>query len=301
MKSIGGAVAALFGSAAILSVALAAQTPAARVEFDVASIKPSAPPGTGQVHVGVHIDGARLSCTYLSLKDYIRMAYRVKDHQVIGPDFLASDRFDIAATLPSAEARDKVPEMLQTLLADRFHLTFHRDSKEFPVYALVVAKGGPKMKESPVDPDAPATPAGNKAAVNVNASGGRGGTMVDLGNGSFFSFGDNKIQGGKLPMAGFADSLARYVDLPVVDMTELKGNYDFKLEFTPEDYRGMLIRSAIVAGVTLPPEVVKQALESGTGDSVFTAIQTLGLKLERRKAPLEVLVIDRMEKLPTAN
>src|ERR1700712_5003650 len=125
MKSIRGVVAVL-----ITLVPLVAQTPAPHPEFEVASIKPSAPPGQGQVNVGVHIDGARLSCTYLSLKDYIRMAYRMKDHQIIGPDFLASDRFDIAATLPSAEARDKVPEMLQTLLADRFHLTFHRDSKE---------------------------------------------------------------------------------------------------------------------------------------------------------------------------
>src|ERR1700712_3975002 len=115
MKSIRGVVAVL-----ITLVPLVAQTPAPHPEFEVASIKPSAPPGQGQVNVGVHIDGARLSCTYLSLKDYIRVAYRVKEHQVVGPDWLASSRFDIAATLPAGTAREKVPDMLKTLLTDRF-------------------------------------------------------------------------------------------------------------------------------------------------------------------------------------
>ena len=295
-------ISAAFMIPMLTGVALVAQAPAAPVEFEVASIKPSAPPGAaGQVSVGVHIDGARLSCTYLSLKDYIAIAYRIKAHQIEGPDWLASDRFDIAATIPSGAARDKLPDMLQALLVERFHLTTHRGSKEFPVYALVVAKGGPKMKETAVDTEAPVNEAGGRGAVNVNASGGRGGVMVDLGNGSYFSFADNKIQAGKISMPGFADSLARYVDLPIVDMTELKGNYDIRLDFTPEDYRAMLIRSAIGAGVALPPEVVKQALEGGSGDSLLTAMQTLGLKLDRRKAPLEVLIVDKMDKLPTAN
>jgi uncharacterized protein (TIGR03435 family) len=300
MKSIRGITAA-FAVAVVASIALVAQAPPPHTEFEVASIKPSAPPGQGQVNVGVHIDGARLSCTYLSLKDYIRVAYRIKEHQVVGPDWLASARFDIAATLPAGTPREKVPDLLKTLLTDRFRMTTHQDSKEFPVYALVVAKGGPKMKESAIDPDASGNEAGGRGAVNVNASGGRGGVMVDLGNGSFFSFADNRIQAGKITMAGFVDSLARYVDLPVVDMTELKGNYDIKLEFSPEDYRGMLIRSAVTAGVALPPEVVKQALENSSGDSLFAAIQTLGLKMERRKAPLEVIVIDKMDKLPSDN
>jgi len=78
--------------------------------------------------------------------------------------------------------------------------------------------------------------------------------------------------------------LARFADRPVVDMTELKGNYDFMLEFSPEDFRAMMIRSAIAAG-----------------DSLFTALQTLGLKLEPRKAPLEVLVIDHIERALTEN
>ena len=293
MKLTGGVLAML-----TISCALMAQTPAAEPEFEVASIKPSAPPGAGgQVQVGFHLDGARLTCTYFSLRDYLRIAYRVKEHQILGPDWMTSARFDIAATLPSGVSPAKVPEMMQKLLADRFGIALHRDSKEFPVYALVVGKGGPKMQESK-DSEGAAAP---RPIVDVKATGGAGGTMLDLGNGSFFSFADNKIQAGKLSMTAFADSLARYVDLPVIDMTELTGNFDFKIEFTPEDYRGMLIRAAIGAGVALPPELVRQTMESGTGDSVFAAVQTLGLKLDRRKAPLPVLVIDKAEKLPTAN
>jgi uncharacterized protein (TIGR03435 family) len=97
-----------------------------------------------------------------------------------------------------------------------------------------------------------------------------------------------------------ADSLARFVDRPTVDMTNLKGNYDFTLKFTPEDFRAIMIRSAIAAGVQLPAEAMR-ALEGVSGDSLFTALQTLGLKLEPRKAPLEVLVIDHTEKAPSEN
>ena len=101
-------------------------------------------------------------------------------------------------------------------------------------------------------------------------------------------------------MPAFADTLARFVDRPVVDMTELKGSYDFALEFTPEDFRAMMVRAAITAGVALPPEAMR-ALEGVSGNSLFAGIQSLGLKLEGRKAPLEVLVIDHAEKVPTDN
>jgi uncharacterized protein (TIGR03435 family) len=293
-----------FAAVFLACAALPAQTPAAHFEFEVASIKPSAPAGTRGVNIGVHLDGARIGCTSLSLKDYLRIAYRVRDYQISGPEWLDSERFDIAATLPEG-GRDKVPEMLQALLADRFHLVLHRDKKEFSVYGLVVGKGGPKMKESAVDPDAPAAGPGSgepgKGAVNVSGGGGRGGVMLNLGDGSFFGFADNKLEAKKLTMVRFADTVSRFTDLPVVDMTDLKASYDFQLEFTPEDYRGMMIRSALSAGVSLPPEVVKRALEGAGGDSLFTAVQTLGLKLERRRAPLEVLVVDKADKSPTGN
>lgn len=280
----------------LVSSVLLAQT-AARTEFEVASIKPSAPV-VDRVNIGVHVDGAQVRCTYLSIRDYIRMAYNVKDHQIAGPDWMASQRFDIAAKVPEG-GREKIREMLQALLTDRFHMKFHHDTKEFPVYALVVGKGGPKMKESPLDPEGE-NPQGGSGAVNVTASGGRGGVAVNLGRGSFFNFADNKLEGRKLTMKTFADTLARFTDRPVIDMTGLTPSYDFTLDFTPEDYRAMQIRSAIAAGVVLPPEAIK-LLEGNSGDSLFSSIAALGLKLDTRKAPLEVMVIDEVLKAPTEN
>ena len=123
---------------------------------------------------------------------------------------------------------------------------------------------------------------------------------LNYGNGSAFSFGDNKFQAAKLPMPNLADTLARFVDRPVVDMTGLKGSYDFSLEFQPEDFQAMMIRSAIAAGITLPPQAL-QFMERASGDSLPNALQTIGLKLDRTKAPIEVVAIDQIQKTPTGN
>ena len=241
----------------------------------------------------MQIDGAQVHCTYLSVKDYIRIAYQVKEYQVSGPDWMASERFDIHAKLPAGAKREQVTEMLQTLLEERFQIKMHRDSKEFPVYGVVVGKGGLKMKESPLDPE-------TEGAVNVTATGGARGTTVNFGRGAYFTLADNKFEARKLTMAQLADSLGRFVERPVVDMTELKGTYDLTLEFTPEEYRALLIRTALSAGVALPPEVMK-FLEGASDESLFKGLQALGLKLESRKAPLEVLVIDSASKTPIEN
>jgi uncharacterized protein (TIGR03435 family) len=273
-------------------------------QFEVASIRPSAPPGGDHMDVGVHIDGSQVRVTALNLKDYIGAAYKVKLYQIQGPDWLGGERFDISAKLPAGATESQVPDMLKALLADRFKMKSHTETKDFPVYALSVAKGGLKMKESAVDPNAEVGDPGEspkpKPAANVSGSGGRGGVHIEYGGGSFFTMADQKFIARKLPMASFAELLARFEDKPVVDLTGLKGSYDFDLEFTPEDYMAMLIRSAIAAGVTMPPEALR-ALSGSSGDSLLNALEKLGLKLETRKAPLEVLVIDHMEKAPTEN
>jgi uncharacterized protein (TIGR03435 family) len=268
--------------------------------FEVASIRPSAPPGGDHMNVGVHIDGSQISCTQLSLKDYISAAYRVKLYQISGPDWLGSERFDISAKIPAGAKEEQVPEMLQAMLVDRFQMKFHREKKDFPVYALVIAKGGLKLKESAKDPEASDSGDPAKAALNITGGGGRGGVHINLGNGSSFSLAENKFIGTKLTMASFVDTLARFEDRPVVDMTDLKGTYDIQLDFTTEDYTALLIRSAIAAGVTMPPEAMK-ALENSSGDSLLAALEKVGLRLERRKAPLDVLTIDSMMKAPTEN
>jgi uncharacterized protein (TIGR03435 family) len=284
--------------AAVGSVAALGQSPPGRLEFEVASIRPSAP-YNGSVRLGVHIDGAQVRVTYLSLKEYLASAYRIKDYQISGPDWLASSRFDIAAKIPSGTPREQVLDMLQSLLVDRFALKTHREKKEFPVYGLMVGKGGVKMKESPPDAEGEATDAA-KDAVNVTATGSRAGTTVNFGKGAYLTIANNRFEARKIPMPGFADMLARFVDRPVVDMTELEGKYDFTLEFAPEDFQAMMIRGAVAAGVTLPPEALRM-IQNASGDSLFTAMQTLGLKLERAKAPLDVLVVDHMERMPTEN
>src|SRR5260370_8355996 len=142
----------IFGAGLVLLAGSASVAQTARPEFEVASIKPSAPAQMGQGGAGVHIDGAQLRCSTLSLRDYIGVAYRLRNYQISGPDWLPNEKFDISATLPAGVPRDKVPEMMQALLEDRFQMKIHRETKDFPVYVLSVAKLGPKMKELSPDP-----------------------------------------------------------------------------------------------------------------------------------------------------
>jgi uncharacterized protein (TIGR03435 family) len=273
----------------------------AQPAFEVASIRPPEPIAAQGVTAGVHIDGAQVRCLLLSLRDYVRIAYKVKDYQIQGPDWMASTRFDIVAKLPSGATADQVPEMVGALLADRFQMKMHRDSKEFAVYGLVVGRGGPKLKASPTEAPAEGADAA-KGAVNVVAASNNSGTVVDLGKGSSvsISYASNQIEAKKVSIPGLADVLARFADKPVVDMTNIQGNYDFTLVFAPEDFRAMLIRAAVIAGATLPPEALK-LLDTASGDSMFTALEPLGLKMEPRKSPLEVLVIDGMQRAPSEN
>ena len=130
-------------------IAAAAQ----QLSFEVATIKPAeqitpAMVQAGKMHIGLAIDQARVDIGYLSVCDLVAQAYKVKAYQVECPDALKAQRFDILAKMPAGATKDDVPAMLQELLKDRFKMTTHRDSKEHPVYGLMVGKGGPKMKEA---------------------------------------------------------------------------------------------------------------------------------------------------------
>lgn len=264
--------------------------------FDVASIRPSTTQPEGQINIGLHLDGAQVRIGSFTLKEYIALAYRTKISRVSGPDWIGSDRFDIAATIPAGNKESQIPEMFQALLADRFQLKFHREQKEFPVYALVLGKGPLKLKEIPPDPDAA------KGPVPVNAAGGGSvqGVSVNLGGGSSWSFVPNKFEAKKLSIAQFVGDFERFTDRPIVDMTGLKGQYDFAFDINPDDYRPMLIRSAISAGVTLPPQALR-LLENSSSASLSDALGQVGLKLEARKAPLDVIVVDSANKMPSDN
>jgi uncharacterized protein (TIGR03435 family) len=275
-----------------------AQT-SSRPEFEVASIRPSTSTPQGQVSVGVHIDGAQVRIAALSLKDYIGLAYRTKVSNIFGPDWISSDRFDISATIPAGGKTTQIPEMFQSLLADRFQLKFHREKREFPVYALLIGKGELKLKEVPPDSDQ-----GDKEKepppINVSGGGSAAGVSLNLGNGSSWSFVPNRFEAKKLTMEQFAANLERFADRPIVDMTGLKGQYDLGFDINPEDYRPMLIRSAISAGATLPPQALR-LLDGTSSASLSDALQPIGLRLETRKAPLDVIVVDDAKKTPTGN
>jgi uncharacterized protein (TIGR03435 family) len=280
----------LFASGALCAAAFA--QPPARSEFEVASIKPSPAQMPNQAAIGLHVDGAQLRCNFLPLNEYIRMAYRLKDNQLSGPDWIETTRFDIAAKIPEGAPRDKVLDMLQSMLEDRFGLKYHRETKELPVYALVQAKGGFKLQPLPAEPE--------PTAVDVSASGGPQGVTVSFGNGSSFSLGNNKFTVKKLSLEQFVAALSRFTDRQMVDQTSVPGKFDFSVDMTPEDYRALLIRSAIKAGVTLPPEAMR-LLDGVSGESLFLALQNVGLKVEARKAPIDVLVVDQVARMPKEN
>jgi len=264
-----------------------------RKEFEVASIKPvtDAPPNA--VAAGVRIDGSQVRMSFLSLKDYIGVAYRVRLHQISGPDWLGTQRFDIAAKLPDGSVQADVPEMLQSLLADRFGMKSHREKREFPVYALETAKAGFTLTPTGKSERPEGTP------VNVAGGGNASGVEINFGDGAYIALKDG-FEIKDLPMNIVADMLTRFLDRPVVDMTNLKGTYEFKLPLAPEDRMSMLIRSAVSAGVVLPPQALV-FMDAGSHASLLDSLRKVGLTLESRKAPLDVLVVDEVQKTPTEN
>ena len=223
-------------------------------EFEVVSVKPNKSGLTGTTE---NSDLGMLTATNLSLKQMIAEAYEVRDYQVEGPDWLSGTRFDIAAKFPEALPKDPqkynaaMTAMMRQMLADRFKVTIHREQKSFAVYGLVIAKNGIKFKE------AESTESHNSSGRNTHYT------------------------GKAVSVETFADVLSRRRDLPVLDLTGLKGFYDLTLDWFPETKPN----EGNPAGPTLPEALQDQ----------------LGLKLENRKAPIEVLIVDHAEKLPTEN
>jgi uncharacterized protein (TIGR03435 family) len=282
---------------AALSAALSLAQAPSELKFEVASVRPSQPAGQDRVDVGLHTDGAQVRINSFPIRDYIARAFRLKVYQITGPDWLSSERFDLSAKLPDGATPDQIPEMLQSLLTDRFQMKFHRERKDLPVYALILGK--PPLKIQPSAPEAPGTE--GKSGVNVAGTGSAAGVSVDLGNGSYYSFlPPGKFEAKKMSMDMLARQIERYADRPIVDMTNLKGAYDINFTVTQEDYQVMLIRAALNGGMILPPQAL-QVMENGSIASLLDALQQLGLKMDARKAPLDVVAIDSISKTPTEN
>jgi uncharacterized protein (TIGR03435 family) len=287
--------------------------------FEAASVKPAAPP-SGGFRVTMGGDRGRVNYSNVSLQDIIAQAYQVNDYQISGPDWLGSQRFDIIATFPPNTSRGQIPLMLQALLAERFKLTLHREWKDVPGYALVVTKNGPKLKESPVDPAATAgdgSPASDSVAViggggrGLGGGGGlgRGGgarrnamNPLPAGGSTMTIKGRGHVEGKKQGLPSIAYMLAREVDRPVVDETGLKGTYDYTLDWTPDGSdSGPRFRPG-GQGDGGGAGAAAHATGDSSAPSLMAAIQQqLGLKLEARKVPVDLLLIDHAEKVPTQN
>jgi uncharacterized protein (TIGR03435 family) len=250
----------------VLLLALATAA-AAQPAFDVASVKPAEPPTPG-VSRSNTARASRVDYQYSTLRACIAYAYGVKDYQINAPAWLAEDRWQIQAKAPEGAADDQMPAMMQTLLAERFHLQVHREQKDFDGLAIVVGKDGPKLKRA----DAPA---------NFR-------TSMRFGGGA-------KIETQGMTMPILATLLTQTLARPVADETHLEGPYAFTLEYAAYEARGgMQVRF----NGPPPPNFTADA---DPGTSVFNSIQKLGLKLDARKVPLEVIVVDRADKTPVAN
>jgi uncharacterized protein (TIGR03435 family) len=338
---------AIFAVFSVLWSSVFAQTPV-KPAFEVASIKPLPPIMTlmqdfqsGKFDLQklvTTIDGARVDIGATTLSELLMRAYKLKQYQVVGPDWMPTQLFEIHAKLPEGAMKEQVPEMLQTLLEERFKLVAHRENKEQPVYALIVSKDGHKLKEAVVTPEPPAPaeePAQTPAPKNSISKdeivlssgesqlkmkmGGDGGMGMDISSketGPVHISSNAKgisYEFSKIGMIQFATVLSTYVDRPVLDMTELKGVYQVSLELSMADMLSMLQKQAPKLGIPLPPglgssggDLVGAAPGAGGlgasdpgGGGVFQAVQKLGLKLDPRKAPFETLIIDRLEKNPT--
>ena len=261
--------------------------------FEVASIRPSAdtPPAPGAA--GVQITKERVHFAYLSLRDYLAMAYGVPVQRITGPDWIATTRFDISATFPGGATREQFPVLVRSLLRERFKLQAHLEKRESPVYVLEVAPEG--LKAARIPDDAPAD-----APITITGSGSRDGVSTDLGQGASLEFKNDKFELKRVTMRILAETLGRFVDRPILDQTSLEGRYDIKFAVAQEDYMPMLIRSAVNAGVTLPPQAMA-ALDAPAMGSVEQGLKSLGLVITPRKSPLDVLVVDSIEKTPTEN
>jgi len=252
-----------------------AQSPAARPEFDVASVKTSAPGARESV---LRTPAGRVDAKNVSLKLLISSAYGVDGFEISGaPSWINSDRFDVEAKAGSGETRNQMMPMLQSLLDDRFKLKAHRETKEGPIFIMTLAKGGLKLQSlkegdcGPFDPDNPTPAAGQKPTCGVLRS-GRGGPNMTM-------------EGVGVSAANLARTLTLMLGRPVKDNTGIAGPFGaLRLEYAPPY-------------VTADPAPSSNA----AGPSIVTALQEqLGLKLESAKGPVEVLVIDHLER-PTDN
>ena len=326
----------LLSAAAVAQVGSNPPNPTAgvRVAFEVASIRPAvrSPRDSAQRDGGggnggrcptsLRVSRSRVDVQCATVTMLIGYAFRLSPDRIAGPDWMTSSgapRFDIAATIPLSASEHQVPEMFQALLVDRFKLDFHRANKNGEVYALVVERGGLKLKaaqeaDGPTPALAPETGAqsstdeffGEVQTRTIKNADGRTfttvissprmGTVRQTGE----PFQIQRWQATSMSLQGLADLLDNVAPLssPVVDFTGLKGRYEMLLEVSLSDARpGMVTVGTNPAGGGGPVNEMETAVLRGFNDG----LHKLGLKLEHRKGTVEAVIVDHIEKTPTPN
>jgi uncharacterized protein (TIGR03435 family) len=228
-------------------------------------------------------DAERIVFTNVTLASVLLRAYDVKSYQLSGPDWLSSSRYDVTAKIPPGATKEQFNLMLQGLLADRFHLVLHHETKQLRGYELVQGKTEPKLKQSTeVGPDvepteAPKTDANGFPRLSapglVMMEGVRGTAVVSL------------LTARAQPLSALTELLSKEFRLPVTDKTGLSGKFDFTLEFAPQ------------TPGALPPE----SPDDSASNLVSAVPQQLGLKLEPRNVAVDILIVDSADKIPTEN
>jgi uncharacterized protein (TIGR03435 family) len=254
--------------------------PAAAQTFEVASVKVAAPTSHFAMRGGPGTsDPGQITYSSTSLKLLVAKAYDVEKYQIAGPSWLEVRKYDIAAKLPPGGSPEQFRLMLRNLLAERFSLAIHRETKEFPVYALVVAKDGQKLKVSGTGPETESADAPQVTTVSLAKDGlpvipaGYQGHLIGMR-----VPGKTMLRAKGESLGDFAKVLTGMLDRPVIDLTGLTGQYDFGIAWSDEVH---------------PTE---------PGPDAFAAVQSqLGLKLESRKAALQMVVVDGAQQLPVAN
>lgn len=274
-------------------------------KYEVATVKPSTEQD-GRIRMMMTPDGAEFNGVQVQM--LLQQAFGVERDRIDGaPDWVRSKRFDIAAKVAPEDAPtlDKLKieqrrAMLLPLLEERFGLKYHHETRELPMYSLIIAKGGPKLKVSttppPPPPGAPAAPGGPAAPDGPSPAAGSSRQRPGPGGPGMMRMSPGEIDanGGGMPF--LAHALSALLGRSVVDKTGLTGNYDFNLKWTPDESTMPRIGPA---GGGPPPQA--DASIDPNGPTLFTALEEqLGLKLHSEKGKVDVIVIDHID-LPTEN
>lgn len=262
-----------------------AQVTSKRLEFDVASVRQT--PAGSQASLGLRTTGAgsvtitsdRASYRNITLKSLLTRAYNLKPFQISGPAWIDSERYDVLATIPEGTPIEDVPVMLQHLLAERFRITLHSETKQHSGYSLGIGKGGPKLKLSAENnnSDPSANPDASRRQASLSFTMGGSSTVMNF-------------KGETMP--AFADFLSRTLGRPIIDSTGLPGKFDIALPVS----MGVIMPGAQETGADGSPVESDSSMAS-----LFTAIHDLGLKLDSDKVPLKCIVVDKAKKIPTEN